>query len=82
MDADVKAFNDVMAKARHYVVDFDKDGKKAAPIRDLLEKTMRRMEEHGDNDKAISMLKEMRSILSEKMGPAARAALPGQIHAK
>ncbi len=79
--ADLQVARDAMAKARQYVTDFDKDGKKAEAIYKLLDRAKRLMSNYSD-PKSIEMSRDITSILSEKIGPASRATLSGQKNAK
>lgn len=76
---------DVLAKARHYVIDFDRGGEKAEALYKQLATVERRMRAHATDspvaarrDKAREYLEEIVSILTHKIGPASRAQLPGQ----
>ncbi len=76
---------DTLAKARHYVIDFDRSGEKAEALYKQLATVERRMRAHATDspvaarrDKAREYLEEIVSILTHKIGPASRAELPGQ----
>lgn len=76
---------DVLAKARHYVTDFDRSGEKAEALYKQLATVERRMRAHATDspvaarrDKAREYLEEIVSILTHKIGPASRAELSGQ----
>ena len=80
---DYKLAQDAMAKARLYVTDFDKDGKKAKAIDDLLAQASRRLSGYDNGGaKRDTMVNDIRDMISGKIGPASRASLSGQKNAK
>lgn len=81
LDDALKRARYVMATARGYVTDFDRDGAKAKRIFDDLVRAITKLHGVGAHDaRAVTMIGEIDSILTHKIEPASKAWLEGQIH--
>jgi hypothetical protein len=83
-EADRAEVSRALQDARAYVTDFDSDGRKAEALYGRLARASRLMQPWstdgtaGQAQKAVEYLREIASILSEKIGPASRREFPEQ----
>lgn len=83
-EADWKEVYRALQDARAYVTDFDRDGRKAEALYERLARAGRLMRPWSTDGtveqsrKAVDAIREITSLLSEKIGPASRREFPEQ----